>query len=79
MLGIESSSGEIVDAQATITDGPVQLVNADLTTVLLFEGTARDKPAVVDRKDKGLEELGVASVEGNVQEDLIGVAGHRLP
>ena len=44
-----------MNAKATITNDLVQLIHANLTTVLLFECAARHESAVVDRKDQGLE------------------------
>ncbi len=66
MLGVESGPGKIVDAQAAIANDPIELIDAYLPTIVLFESTAPDKSAAVNSKDERLKELGIAGVEGDV-------------
>jgi len=65
-----------MDAQATIANDLVQLLDPHLTTVILLKGTARNKSAVVDREYQCLKQLFVPRIKGDVDEDLISVAGH---
>jgi hypothetical protein len=68
-----------VNSQTTIANDLIELVDAYLATIILLKGTPSYKPTIVYREDECLEQFGVASVERNIEEDLISVAGHQSP
>ena len=54
-LGVELSSGDVVDAELTSANKAKDLVEPNLTGVLNLKGRPRHKAAVMDRKNYGIE------------------------
>jgi len=76
ITGIEGDTGEVVNAVAAFSDDRVKLVESDSTSVVALQGTARQEPAVTHREDQGVEQLLVVTVERDVDENPVVVAGH---
>ena len=68
-----------MNTQTTIANDLIELSDPYLAAIILFQGASSDEPTIVDSEDECLEQFGIASVERDIEEDLISVAGHPSP
>jgi len=73
---IEGNPREIVNSIGAFPDNVVQLLKADLATVVLFPGTTSHKTTIVNGEHECIEKLFVPAVEGNVDENAFDSFGH---
>ena len=76
MNGVEGDTGKVVNAVAAFSDNRVKLVETDSTSIVALQRTVCHEPAVMHREDQGVEQLLVAMVEWDVDENPIVIARH---
>ncbi len=67
-----------MNAEATFADDVEQLFEADPTAIILFSGAARNEAAIVNCENERVEELLVAAVKRDVDENALATIGQGL-